>query len=707
MPKNFNEKLIELLKTDARFVDEEGELVKAAVTDRAWKIDHDLVRLLLGDADIKAKFFDEIERHWIFDINTFIEYVSDKNFLADSYTRFRNRIGLNIDDKFLRERGEVSLVWPYKDCVLEGGQTKEEEKCKEIFFNEILAQDEIDRLFDPKVLTQWKRYTVDGEEDVMGFKRDESGTIRENLIIKGNNLVALHTLKQQFQGKVALIYIDPPYNINGDGFGYNDNFKHSSWLTFMRNRLEVARELLKNEGVIFIHIGDQEMHYLKLIADDIFGRDNFIATVPRKTRSGKSDVPYKLSQDFDWMLMYTKGASKKDELFGRTIVRKYYKTPDFPDDEWRTSDLTTQRTIHERPNSNFTLVNPRNEQEFPVNPNRCWGITKDSVDEYLKKKKIVFPGDYDFLNLKRPTMRVFKSEEIKKKGDDFDKTYVSSNFLNQVMDELLKSVTNKEGTDEIIELFGGKVFAYPKPELLIQRIIEYTTEEGDIVLDFHLGSGTTCAVAHKMRRQYIGIEQLDYVETITLERIKKVVGKKIKAKDKLPEKIEYDAGGISESFAWKGGGDFVYCELMQYNEVYMDKIQAAQSSKELVALWRDIAENSFLNWYVNPEIPEDAVNDFIAIGEGENGVNKQKKLLVELLDKNQLYVNLSEIDDEDFGISAEDKELNEEFYGQDPDEGLELRDEFVAELQQTIADVEAGGKTTPAEKVAEELGLNW
>ena len=458
MPKNFNEKLIELLKTDARFIDEEGELVKAAVTDRAWKIDPDLVRLLLSDADIKAKFFDEIEGHWIFNLNTFIEYVSDKNFLANAYTRFRNRIGLNIDDKFLQERGEVSLVWPYKDCVLEGGQTNDEEKRKEIFFNEILAQDEIDRLFDPKVLTQWKRYTVDGEEDVMGFKRDESGTIRENLIIKGNNLVALHTLKQQFYGKVKLIYIDPPYNINGDGFGYNDNFKHSSWLTFMRNRLEVARELLKNEGIIFLHIGDQEM---------------------------------------------------------------------------------------------------------------------------------------------------------------------------------------------------------------------------------------------------------DYAETITLERLKKVVEKRIKVENKLSEEIEYDTGGISKSVAWKGGGDFVYCEVMQYNEAYMDKIQAAQSSKELVALWRDIAENSFLNWYVNPEIPEDAVNDFIAIGEGENGVNKQKKLLVELLDKNQLYVNLSEIDDEDFGISAEDKELNEEFYGQDPDEGLELRDEFVADLQQTIADVEAGGKTIPAEKVAEKLGLNW
>ena len=165
MPKHFHKTLINLLKTDPRFVDNEGELVKAAVIDRTWKIDHDLVRLLLRNPDIKAKFFDEIEGHWIFNTNTFIDYISDKSFLADSYTRFRNKIGLKIEDKFLPERGEVSLVWPYKDCVLEGGQTKEEEKRKEIFFNEILAQDEIDRLFDPKALTGWKRYTVDGEGD--------------------------------------------------------------------------------------------------------------------------------------------------------------------------------------------------------------------------------------------------------------------------------------------------------------------------------------------------------------------------------------------------------------------------------------------------------------------------------------------------------------------------------------------------------------
>ena len=639
MPKqNFNEKLIARLKTNPDFVDASGELLPAAVKDHAWKLDHNLIRSLLSDPEIKSTFFDEIDGHWVFNHNTFIDYINEKNFLANSYTQFRNKIGLNIDGKFLRERGEVSLIWPYKDCVLEGGQTKEEEKRKEIFFNEVLAQDEINRMFDPKAFTNWKRHTTKGEQAVTDIQRDENGTIRENLIIKGNNLIALHTLKQQFRGQVKLIYIDPPYNTGRDSFGYNDSFNHSSWLTFMKNRLEVAREFLKDDGIILIHIDDQEMHYLKLVADEIFGRDNFIATVPRKTRSGKSDVPYKLSQDFDWMLMYTKGASKKNNIFQRDVSRKYYKTADFPGDEWRLSDLTKQTTIQERPKSNFTLVNPRNGEKFPVNPNRTWSITVDTVDEYLRKQKIVFPGDYDFLNIKRPAMRVFKSEDIGKTA------YVSSDFLNHAMDELLKNMVNRKGTDEIVEIFGRKAFAYPKNELLMQRIIEYTTKETDIVLDFHLGSGTTAAVAHKMDRQYIGIEQMDYAETLPVERLNKV--------------IAGEQSGISKSVNWQGGGDFIYCELTPYNQAYMDKIQTAQSPAELIALWQDIAENSFLNWYANAEVPEEAIDDFTAIG----NLEAQKRCLIELLDKNQLYVNLSEIEDADFEVSEENKALNRAFY---------------------------------------------
>ena len=710
MSKNFNEKLIELLKTDARFIDEEGELVKAAVIDRAWKIDPDLVRLLLGDADIKAKFFDEIEGHWIFNINTFIEYVSDKNFLADSYTRFRNRIGLNIDDRFLQERGEVSLVWPYKDCVLEGGQTKEEEKRKEIFFNEILAQDEIDRLFDPKVLTNWKRYTVDSEEEVMGLRCDERGTIRENLIIKGNNLVALHTLKQQFYGKVKLIYIDPPYNTKSaaNTFTYNNTFNHSAWLTFMKNRLEVAKSFLADNGILVVAIDHYELFYLGALLDEIFGVENRMGIISVVNNpAGRQDAKF-FPTAHENMLFYAKNIERTD--LGRLSLtdakRRDFKYKDVYGNYKLNGFMRRGDNVRKEDRPNLF---------YPIFYNEITNQThlESQSDDDIKILPIDNQGTEKCWRWGRDTFAQRKDKYIAVRKTKNGYTVYSKLYEDEYEGEKAKTIWNKPyysgqtATQGIKTLFGSRVFSYPKSPYVIRDVLEITTKPGDIVLDFFAGSGTTAAAAHKMNRQWITVEQMDYVETITVERMKKVIGKKIQKEGTLLEEIEYDTGGISESVAYKGGGDFVYCELMQYNEAYMDKIQAAQSSKELVSLWRDIAENSFLNWYVNPEVPEDAVDTFIAIGEGENGLKKQKKLLAELLDKNQLYVNLSEIDDEEFGISAEDKELNEEFYEQDPDEGLELRDEFVAELQQSIADVEAGGKTTPAEKVAEELGLNW
>jgi adenine-specific DNA-methyltransferase len=202
----------------------------------------------------------------------------------------------------------------------------------------------------------------------------------------------------------------------------------------------------------------------------------------------------------------------------------------------------------------------------------------------------------------------------------------------------------------IAEEGGVKLEKGKKPEKLIQRIIKMITTGDDIVLDYHLGSGTTCAVAHKMGRQYIGVEQLDYGKHDSVTRLKNV--------------IKGDSTGISSEENWQGGGDFIYCDLMKYNESYIDKIQAVKSSEELVDLWKGIAENSFLNWYVNPEMPEEAVNDFIEIGKSEKGLEKQKKVLTGLLNKNQLYVNISEINDEDFNVSEEDKKLNQSFYGE-------------------------------------------
>ncbi len=613
MAKNFNEKLVELLKTDARFIDDEGDLVRAAVIDRAWKIDRGLVKLLLGKPKIKGKFFDEIEGHWIFNINAFIEYVSDKNFLANSYTRFRNKIGLNIDRKFLRERGEVSLVWPYKDCVLEGGQTKEEEKRKEIFFNETLAQDEIDRLFDPKVLTNWKRYTVDGGRKVTEIKRDENGTIRENLIIKGNNLLALHTLKRQFRGKVKLIYIDPPFNTERDSFTYNDNFTHSAWLTFMRCRLLVTYDLLCSNGNIFVHVDNNESHYMKILLDEIFGRGNFVNEIIwHKGREGGSSRSHSSSSSMptEYQNIF---------IYAKNKVNRFWNAPLGP---FKKSTISR--------------------------------IEKDSKGWFYTRGRM---------------SRTPAEWELEAKSGL--KTYVS-NRVDLEKDKVIALLTAPDAKYVALGDIWGKdlvkntketSYDTAKPEGLLKIIIEAASEPGDIVLDFFLGSGTVASACIKLNRICIGVEQLEEGMVTVIPRLKKVIGKKSEKETGIFEKVECDPRGISKSVNWQGGGDFIYCELMKYNEVYMDKIQAAKASKSLVKLWKDIAENSFLNWYVNPEMPEQAVNEFIEIGKAENGLDKQKKLLVGLLNKNQLYVNLSEIDDKDFKVKKEDKKLNQEFYG--------------------------------------------
>jgi adenine-specific DNA-methyltransferase len=648
MTKNFNEKLIELLKTDSRFVDDEGELIRAAVIDRAWKIDQDLVRLILAKPQIKDKFFDEIEGHWIFNINTFIEYVSDNSFLANSYTRFRNKIGLNISDKFLPERGEVSLVWPYKDCVLEGGQTKEEEKRKEIFFNEILAQDEINRLFDRKVLTGWKRYTVDGEQKVAALRRNENGTIKENLIIKGNNLLALHTLKKQFRGKVKLIYIDPPYNNGVQTFGYNDTFNHSAWLTFMFNRLSVVKELLREDGIIWINIDDKEAHYLKVICDEVFGRDNFVANIVWQKKYAAANDAKGIVDMHDHIIVYRKTDQFVRNLLPRTDKQnKLYKYDDGDGNgPWRSDNLLVKTFSSEYV---FPIINPNTGKEYTPKAGSCWRAKKKTIDKWIKKNRIFFGKTGK------------GAPQLKRYLEEVQHGIVPNSWWN-----FEEAGHNDEAKKEIqrLELWqsDGLNFSTPKPERLIKRIIHISSNKGDIVLDFFAGSATTAAVAQKMKRQWITVEQMEYAETITAERLKKVIGRNAKKDGAMFEGLEYDTGGISKSVQWQGGGDFVYCELMKYNEAFMDKIQAAQSSEKLVELWQDIAADSFLNWYVNPEMPQDAVNDFIEIGKTENGLEKQKKLLAELLNKNQLYVNLSEIDDEDFKVSDADKKLNRSFY---------------------------------------------
>ena len=568
--QTFHAKLTELLKSNSDYLDDEsGELLRARLINRAYKLDHNLIRLLSTDDEIAEKFFEEIDGRWIFNYNTFVDYVNRHEFLRGSYTKFRNKIILNIDDKSLTERGEVALVWPYKDCVLEGGQTKEKEnkKPEEIFFNEIIAQDEINRMLHPKVLTNWKRHTAIDEQEVIKIKRDENGTIRENMIIKGNNLIALHSLRKEFGGKVKLIYIDPPYNTGNDSFGYNNSFNHSTWLTFMRNRLEIAHELLTSDGSIYVQLDYNEVHYCKVLMDEIFGRENF-------------------QREVIWDISVLSGYKTltKNWIRGHETILFYSKTPDFYFNK---------------------LTVPHDEKYL---------ARFDKVDENGEK---YFDG--------RGERRYLR--DVIKKGKAIGDVWSDIMSFQQLP-------TSKEKLD----------FDTQKTEALLERIISSATKEGDLVLDFFSGSGTTASVSHKLKRRWITIEQLEDQIVILLKR--------------LVDVINGDSSGISNSANWQGGGDFIYCELMRYNEAFMDRIQSAESSEALLEIWRDMSNESVLNWYVKPEIPVEAEDYFIAI----NDVEEQKRCLADLLDKNQLYVHLSEIEDEKFDVSEADKVLNKKFY---------------------------------------------
>ena len=611
--ERFDEKLTKLLKTNPDFIDDTGELLRDKIKILAWEFDHNLINLLLSDPEVESKFFEEVNGRWIFNNNTFVDYINDKNFLSDSYTQFRNKIGLNIDNRFLRERGEVALVWPYKDCVLEGGQMREEEKRQEIFFNELLAQDEINRMFDPKMLTNWKRHTVNGERNITKIQRDENGTIRENLIIKGNNLIALYCLKEQFRGQVKLIYIDPPYNTGSDSFGYNDKFNHSSWLTFMKNRLKVSRELLTDDGVFFASCDDNEHAYLKVLMDEIFGNENFVANFV-VIRAEGGGLAKQVVKGHDYLLTYAKNIEnfeplrKPKDVRGKIVEKNGEKY--WIEEDWLRIEFGKYGTC------------------YYEDIERIKGKTKkDEIDKGIED------GQYILLKKEKNKTVVGRYRALEQDGSKFY--------------SVLKHL-NADGKNELKDLMGEDTFAFPKPTSLLKEIILGATffkkDKDAIVLDFHAGSGTTAQAVLELNKQdngnrkFILVEQMDYVKSVTVPRVEKAMKK-------------------------ADSGDFIYCELRQYNEAFMERIQSAEYSEELFDILDEMSSESFLNWYIKPEFPEEAADYFISIDD----VDKQKQLLAELLDKNQLYVHLSEIEDEKFEVSETDKVLNKDFYGGDDD----------------------------------------
>lgn len=621
--QNLQKELIELLKTQDNLVID-GQLNKNKIIELGLKVEPQLIGLLIKNPTFKKHFFTEVENVLVFDKIKFQRFVNNKSFLPDSYTAFKNKIGLAINDdttdSFIKAKNDVVLAWPHKDCVLEGGQTKEDQKRNEIFWNETLAPDNVDRLLDAKAFTNFKKYDKDGEHNVTELKGDE------NLILKGNNLLVLSSLLKTHRDKIKLIYIDPPYNTGSDGFNYNDSFNHSSWLTFMKNRLSIAKELLSSDGSIWITLDENETHYCKVMCDEIFNQKNFISTVIWKISDNSNNNATTFSEDHNQILVYGKNEDWKPKFLNYESKRTHFKNPD-NDPKGRWFDGNPVNNPGLRPNLQFDITTPNgNTIKHPPNG---WRWSKAKIDEKIRIGEIRYNED---------ETRLIRRTYLK----DMEGLPPTSLWI-----DLAETGHTRQAKYEQKKLFPNlpvtSLFSTPKPEKLIKKIIELSTNKGDIVFDFFGGSGTTASVAHKMKRRYITSEQMDSIDTFLTKRVLKV--------------IQGEQGGVSKDANWQGGGSFVYAELLEYNQRYIAQIQESKTKEDVLKVWKEMEEKAFLSFQFNKDIFNERLDAFKTAS-----LETMQQYLVEILDKNQLYVNFSEIEDESFAVSKEDKALNYSFY---------------------------------------------
>ncbi|GAA9184859.1 site-specific DNA-methyltransferase [Helicobacter pylori] len=524
--------------------------------------------------DYKNAFFKTIANSLVFNQKALLECLTKE--LENSFTRFENKIGLYSQGRPIKSSELVVLNFPFKDNVLLGSAKDNSTKSKECFYHEILHKKEIDTLLHKKALCHFEMH---GEGDLESALKDKN----TNYLIKGNNLIALHSLKKKFAKQVKCIYIDPPYNTGNDSFNYNDNFNHSSWLVFMKNRLEIAREFLSDDGSIYINLDYNEVHYCKVLMDEIFKRENFRSEIIWRMGflSGYKTAAKKYIRNHDTILFYSKS---DNYLFNKTYIE----------------------------NKDFLQLLTKNEVQ---NAFKKFSFPQEKVDDFL----------------------TFINHENRGEKYPLEDTW-NSNKWDKLNSIAIDSSVSR--VDETI-VIDDENFKGQKPESLIQRILEVSTNENDLVLDFFAGSGTTCAVAHKMKRRYIGIEQMDYIETITKERLKKVIGG--------------EQGGISKKCDFKGGGSFVYAELKEVNLEVKKQILNAKSKGECLKIFNDL-NGRFLK-------RADCKIDGIHSEEFQNlDLNEQKRICCALLDSNEDYLNLGDINEDAWGIDEVTKKYNEIFY---------------------------------------------
>ncbi|MFU0761767.1 site-specific DNA-methyltransferase [Staphylococcus pasteuri] len=616
------------------------KLAKQIVIEDLRSNDSKLISKLLSNQYINETYTQEIDGYKIFDKDALISILRYKNYWQDSYTKYANKIGLTIDGKYLNYSSDVVLDFPFKDCILEGGMTKEDSNLKnnEKFYNQVIAKEEIDTLLSPKAFKNIKKYNIEGTHSIKNIDHEE------NLIIKGNNLLALYSLKEKFKESIKLIYIDPPYNTKGDSFIYNDKFNHSTWLTFIKNRLELAKEFMKDEGIIMIQCDDNEQAYLKVLADEIFGRENFINNLAVIMNLKGNQDQFAFAGTHEYVLVYSKNKAKAE--FYQLSLKNNEKLEQWSQDEigfykkganLKATGVNAPRS--KRPNlfypiflyedGTISTIEKKGYKEkiLPITNGQemSWRWQKSTLERNIEDVIVIRKKDNISLYKKqRPEVGDLPSH--KPKTLMYKPTYSSGN-----------------GTNQIKNLFKEKKFNFAKPEELIKDFIEITTKEKDIVLDFFMGSATTQAVAHKMNRQYIGIEQMDYINTVSIPRLQKVV--------------EGEQGGISKDVDWQGGGSFIYAELAKENQYLVDRIISSSTKEELSQQIDNLLKNGVLNYEVD-------FDEFINTEKGFNELNleNQKEVLIRILDSNQLYVNYYDMEDSAYNFTEDEIVFNHSFY---------------------------------------------
>lgn len=626
----FYEIVLTVLKSDKRFVAEDGTFLRNAVYEAAMKMDQGLIRLLLSNEDTSARFFADVDGVKVFDKMGFAWVINNRQFLPDSYTRFKNKIGLvDGSEQMLATSGEVELVFPYKDCVLEGGQTREDQKRQEIFYNETLAPDEVDCLLYPKVFSGAKRYTKDGTEEINQFSESD------NLIIKGNNQV-ISSLLKRYEGRVKCVYIDPPYNptSNANTFAYNNSFNRSTWLVFMKTRLQMAKRFLTSDGVLIVAIDKNEQPRLQILIEEIFPEyDVDCITVIHNPRG---TIGTNFSYTHEYAIFVTPKGKKT--ICSRTLSEDEIEWS--PLRNWGGESLRTDAKncfypiiVKDEKIIGFGDVaddafHPTSQTEQHGDKYYIYPIDTKGIERKWRYARQTVETIFDLLRVKKT--RTGYDIEIGKNFGTYKTVWTDSKFDASV-----------NGTQLLKDLVPNTVFSYPKSlYTVIECVNSVVKEDKDaLILDFFGGSGTTGHAVMEINKQdgghrrFILAEQMDYVETDTLVRNLNVL------KEIAPEST------------------IAFFQLAKLNQTIVEEIEAATDDAILSDIYGRMVKSGFISYKVNPADIDAAADDYSALA-----LDDKKRFLMEILDKNLLYVNYCDIDDEEFGISDEDKAFTRSFY---------------------------------------------